>query len=529
MKASLLAALVGGATARKDWSQLCSATDRECRVPLEYRDPARWTPAPGDPKGHLRPLGHADFDDSWDGLVDILDDMDPETFWTKYWPRKPFVLRGAANGHPAMKNWKSDEYIIRKYGHLKVKIENKNEDRLTDYCGLEKFGETVECNESVLPYTETYMNISRFMKRYRNPTKFDHYVITQMPSDMQDEIEVVPSWNCGKRSAVEKAHKPLLKKAPWKTQMYEANLWINYNEGLNFSSSVIHYDMNHQMMCVYDGTKEWITWETQEQIDNIPMWSGYYKKSAGAPEGGSDDSPIDPERVDLKKFPQFAKARWTNATMQPGDCMYLPAWHMHYVRSTGRNIAGMYMFQTSERYDPDVCADAPKKGVPLADYDMLWDFPGAKGDAGYNAVKMGYPHWKKLFRDPLLQSVVKRGGKVSQASLLKWGESRGLRTELVKLKWKKAVGDASEVGIADLVSHPAFDDLFRWIGVTEESDGDDSQQMDVVYARTSLADTKKNTVAHADEDGGEDDGEEEERREEDGDDDDEGGNPRDEL
>jgi hypothetical protein len=29
---------------------------------------------------------------------------------------------------------------------------------------------------------------------------------------------------------------------------YEANLWINYNEGRNFSSSVIHYDMNHQMM-----------------------------------------------------------------------------------------------------------------------------------------------------------------------------------------------------------------------------------------------------------------------------------------
>jgi hypothetical protein len=31
------------------------------------------------------------------------------------------------------------------------------------------------------------------------------------------------------------------------------------------------------------------------------MWSGYFKKDLGRPDGGSDDSPIDPERVDLKR------------------------------------------------------------------------------------------------------------------------------------------------------------------------------------------------------------------------------------
>jgi lysine-specific demethylase 8 len=190
------------------------------------------------------------------------------------------------------------------------------------------------------------------------------------------------------REPLEHEHFPTVKESPWMTQMYEANLWINYNEGKNFSSSVIHYDMNHQMMCVYDGEKEWITWETQEQIDFIPTWSGYYKKELGRPSDGSDDSPIDPERVDLKRFPQFAKARWTNTTMRAGDCMYLPAFHMHYVRSTGRNIAGMYMFQTSEQYDASRCKGAPTTGVPLARYDLLWDFPGKKDEAGYNMVSM---------------------------------------------------------------------------------------------------------------------------------------------
>ena len=530
-----LAIFAAAAHGASDWQQLCSSTNNECRVPLEYRDPARWTPAPGDPKGHLRPLGHADFDDTWDGEVDILDEMTPETFWTKYWPRKPFVLRGAANDHAAMKRWKDDDYIIRKFGHNKVKIELKNEDRLTDYCGLEKFGETVECSDSVLPYTETFMNISRFMKRYRNPAKFDHYVITQMPADMQEEIEVVPSWNCGKRDTVERESKPLLQQSPWMTQMYEANLWINYNEGKNFSSSVIHYDMNHQMMCVYDGVKEWITWDTQSQIDHIPMWSGYYDKKTGRPQGGSDDSPIDPERVDMKKFPGFAKARWTNATMRAGDCMYLPAYHMHYVRSTGRNIAGMYMFQTTERFDPDACADAPTTGLPLSKYDILWDFPGKKGYAGYNKVKMGHPHWKKLFRAPLLKQL--HSSTVDLKTLLQFGQAQGLRAELVKHKWKKAAGDSQTVPVSTIVSHEEFDDFFRWIGVTEEADGDDSQQMDVVYARTSLQSTKTERVGA--EDGGQGgeggEGDEEEEEEEDGeeerrsDEEDDDEVPRDEL
>ena len=37
-------------------------------------------------------------------------------------------------------------------------------------------------------------------------------------------------------------------------------------EGRNFSSSVIHYDMNHQMMCLYAGEKEWITWDSHSQV-----------------------------------------------------------------------------------------------------------------------------------------------------------------------------------------------------------------------------------------------------------------------
>ena len=168
--------------------------------------------------------------------------------------------------------------------------------------------------------------------------------------------------------------------------------------------------MNHQMMCLYDGEKqclvwllspgvagekEWFYWDLRKNIQHIPTWSSYYSQQHQRPLGGSDDSPIDGERVDLLTYPQFKNARWTNTTLRAGDCMYTPAHIMHYVRSTGRNIAGMYMFQTETKYDAASCPAAAKTEASALDqYDVLWEFPGlVKDGAGYNQVE-AYP-WRR--------------------------------------------------------------------------------------------------------------------------------------
>merc|ERR1711959_311185 len=171
--------------ARKSYHrQLCSATTPYCRVPFEDR-PADviekyFTPKKGAPKGHLKPVGHKDFEDSWDGEIPTFqegEDLHPEEFWNKYYPNEPFILKGAGKKHSAYKNWQSDEYIIKNFGHIKAKAENKNEDRLTDYCGQMKLGEFVDCPRDVQPYEETYINVSRFMKHYKKP-KYDKYIIS---------------------------------------------------------------------------------------------------------------------------------------------------------------------------------------------------------------------------------------------------------------------------------------------------------------------------------------------------------------
>eukprot|EP00435_Cladocopium_sp_Y103_P001383 s5770_g1.t1 len=138
---------------------------------------------------------------------------------------------------------------------------------------------------------------------------------------------------------------------------------------------------------MFAGKKEWIMWDLRTESKKIPMWNEYYRAPSQGKPQGSDDSPIDGERVDLKRWPEFGSARWRNTTIdtwfprqnlrfllrvgrfrfahEKGDCLYLPAHLLHYVRSWSddpedhRIIALMTMFQSEESYDPSYCKDVP--------------------------------------------------------------------------------------------------------------------------------------------------------------------------
>ena len=40
---------------------------------------------------------------------------------------------------------------------------------------------------------------------------------------------------------------------------------------------------------------------------------------------GSGFSSLDPDSVDLMKYPEIAKVQWTYASLYPGDCIYIPS------------------------------------------------------------------------------------------------------------------------------------------------------------------------------------------------------------
>lgn len=427
-----------GASKVKFW-QNCAARGL-CDKRYEFRDLRIHESPEGSPKGNFKPLGHPDFLDSWNGEVDVFTEPpDQKTFWKKYHKqRRPFIVKGAGRLSPAM-NW-TDQYIMDHFGSEVAKVEWRNEDRLTDYCGQDIKGETIHCPKDTIPYVESRTSIRNFIRKSREDPSWAKYIISQMPDDMGKEWKVPSFMNCGKRPPG--GH---VKGKPWMTQLYENNFWYLRVPPEMMGTSTIHYDMNHQIMCVFAGKKEWIMWDLQTEASKIPMWNDYYRRPSEGKPRGSDDSPIDGERVDLTRWPEFAKAKWSNTTIEKGDCLYTPAHLLHYVRSWSneaddyRNIALMTMFQTEEAFDPAHCSDVPDY-ISLSEYDVMWgEFPGSKAvPRCMNHIKMGYPNWKRL-----LQQLAKK--ELDEASFIKYWRSRDrYPKKQIKAAWKGFLSEELE-------------------------------------------------------------------------------------
>jgi hypothetical protein len=292
---------------------------------------------------------------------------------------QPALFKRMATRTPAYSRW-TDAYLTEQFGKSMVKVEYRRENRLSDYCGMEKRGEVVRCPEwkdsdlwKVGLDQEQYRNLGDFLDRWNDTARTEEYVISSLPSPMRRDITIPPTFLAGG------GDRHPAEGRGGSTPFYEANLWMSHSppltpppqdlrslpprpppsrtdwfglgsssdandsgsSELDFSSSVVHYDQNHQVMCVLSGVKEWIFIDPLTEIQDVsvrtdlhfnllplisithlratltqvPMWSDYYRRpclEAGAFRcddeqnccpGGSDDSPIDGEKVDLLRFP----------------------------------------------------------------------------------------------------------------------------------------------------------------------------------------------------------------------------------
>ncbi|XP_035698141.1 uncharacterized protein LOC118431132 isoform X2 [Branchiostoma floridae] len=283
---------------------------------------------PEVPRGHGEELGrHRDPE----GHIPVLHDVpSPLEFWEKYASqRKPVLLRGVAKNFPAYSLW-TDEYLRENYGELKVKLEAKVE---KDHYPVGEKGLAQD-------------TIRNFLKTYKNQ---DKYIVSQLPDPMSKEVMVLPCVRCGS----------------FKNRALEANLWLSSGG----TKSLLHKDADNAFNCLLNGTKDWILIDPEHEV-NVPM-----AEEAISEYGGF--SLINVDRVNLQRYPDFAKVPWWYANITAGDCLWLPYSYLHQVRSYGtKNMAVSVLFSRLKEFDSTGCDTAKPEYTPLSEADMVWTYDG---------------------------------------------------------------------------------------------------------------------------------------------------------
>ena len=120
-------------------------------------------------------------------------------------------------------------------------------------------------------------------------------------------------------------------------------LWLG-----NSARVAPHFDTSENIACSVSGKRRFLVFPP-EQISNL------YVGPIDHNMAGQPASLVDPENVDLEKFPKFKTAMQSAllAELDPGDALYLPSLWWHYVKSSGPlNVLVNYWWQEIENNSP---------------------------------------------------------------------------------------------------------------------------------------------------------------------------------
>jgi len=84
---------------------------------------------------------------------------------------------------------------------------------------------------------------------------------------------------------------------------------------------------------------------------------------------------MDPNIVNVFRFKNVPKVPWRWASLYAGDCIFVPAGHLHQVRSHGRSVSVTLEFAPLESFDDTGCQLVEDDFVPLSDaiYLLHWE------------------------------------------------------------------------------------------------------------------------------------------------------------
>jgi len=269
--------------------------------------------------GHLRPLGWQRAPEGKVTEVTLI--PDPKTFWNQtVKPKKPLVMRDAFNqSSECFTEW-DDKFLKTHYGGINIEVTTK------------KPGKIIE---------PKIMTFKRFLLRYNLE---DWYLVTPIPDEILHGIPIVPSLLCG----------------TFKQYLQEAEMWMSSGG----TSSHLHYDADHNLHCLITGRKDFIMYDPK-YMDRFDMEIDKVN--------GTGYSKIDAEMVNVYKYPKVGKTGWKWTTLWPGDCIFIPAGHLHQVRSYGRSLSVTTLWTPTKTFNDTGCENLNMTNhVSLNELDFVW-------------------------------------------------------------------------------------------------------------------------------------------------------------
>lgn len=304
------------------------------------------------PQGHLQPFG------SWKPGLPIEEREDvpePREFFDKYsnidgGHGKPLLLKGAARSMEAMK-YASDDFLMEKYASQKIS-------------GVEYNLKETRAGGNV----KGMKRMKDFLNAYNTS---DIYMVSQVPKEMKKDVSFLPCLRCG----------------GYLNFLDVDNLWM----GRGGSKSVIHYDDQDNINCIFAGRKRFVFMHPRykkqfEAHPNKPKNKfGWVDTDLdrSIPGYGAFMGRVDVDKMDLIKYPGWSEVDWFYVEPEPGDCVYIPfQWYHQVTAEPVRSINVHVWYWRPAQFDEKSCSSSAVGETLPTFADCTWGFEPDGGHLG---------------------------------------------------------------------------------------------------------------------------------------------------
>jgi hypothetical protein len=264
-----------------------------------------WHVEPGKQADHaialLRLYGDLHRTSAHPDAVDIRPEIPGEEFLEQYYScNRPVLVPGFLGRSEALRTW-SPEYFATAYGDVDVEITD-GRDRSPDY--EERFRETlrtVTLKELAERLSSTVQSNDFYLVARNN--FFENPRLRSLRDDLDPPEDIIS--DSDRRPGA-------------------AKLWL----GPEGTVTPLHYDEHSIMFTQVYGTKHFRLIPAFD-LDYVYRRDVYY-------------SEVDPDDVDERRHPLFARASVMDVTVEPGDGLFIPAGWWHWAKSRSVSISATF-------------------------------------------------------------------------------------------------------------------------------------------------------------------------------------------